>query len=1082
MNTLLRSIPVLALAVVAALGQTTGEIRGTVTDATGASVANAKVLVMNRATGESRTLDTDAEGRFAAPLLAIGEYEIRVEKAGFRASAARAAVKTGEIASARIALEVGQVSESVTVSGAVTRLDAENAQIQGSITGENLQEIPVNRNPNIFALTMPGVAPVSANNPFLGSGSFNSNGGRGRGNNITVDGITATDVSSTGTGGGQLGPLNFSELGEAKVITNNFSAEYGRNSSSQVIYTTKGGTNQLHGELYEYLQNDKLNARPFFDTTGKTNIVRQNQFGYSVGGPVYIPKLLNLRNKLFWRTSYEGLKLRGAGAARIAQVPTAAMVAQVTDPTSKALLAQYKLPAATSDGNGFGRVQQNAPNTQNTYQFSVRSDYNITDSDRLWVRYARFVSTQLSSGNTFIATNLANFGAASTNAPQQATLAHTHAFGAVAVNEFYFGFGKSSPNFTIDSTVPLGPRIIFQDGSIASFGVWEGLPQGREQRTYQFRDNVSIVRGAHNIKAGFEQFMLQGESTLDSSVRGVFNFANWGDFAIGKPATFTQNFGDSTRAHRQNMQFAFFQDDWKVSRRLTVNLGVRLETVGGITEANGKLSNLNLDCRDSMGAAGTGAFGCLQVVPRAFNRNNNWAPRLGFAYDLGGTGKTVVRGGYGIAYDFAFFNPITNQRFLAPFVVNGGITGSANFAGENTFARLVAGSAKLQQDTAAQQGKISQTALNFGNVSPAIDSNLSNPQVHQFSLGIQHDFGGYVVKAGYVGTKSNYLPRTRMINLIANPPAPATSVADETARIAQFTAANGGASGNATVRSNRLDPRFNLINYIDSSANSNFHSAQFEVQRRLSRDFMLMAAYTIGKSIDDNSDVLGVLINDSPNQQNPRDNRDNRAVSQFDLPQRLVITHVWQVPFFKGVANPVARQVLHGWSFAGITSFRSGFPVTFDTGARRGISATTLTGITNGPVRPNVGAAFAFNPMPTGAAGSPGGLGITDTPQRISAYAESLGLSQPLLGNYGSLGRNSHRLNGERNFDWNIYKDFFVSREHDVKVQFRTELYNVFNNTSFQDVNRNISNTAFGQYTTVAQNARLLQMALRLVF
>ena len=1076
----IQTLTLFACTALAAYGQITGEIRGLVLDGTGAAMATAKVAVTSVATGDSRQLETDAEGRFAAALLTVGEYSVRVEKAGFRTVTTRAQVETGAIASVRFAMEIGQVSESVTVSGAVTKLDAENAQIQGAIVGEKLQELPVNRNPNIFALTMPGIAPVSSNNPFLGSGSFNSNGGRGRGNNITVDGITATDVSVTGTGG-PLGPLNFSELGEAKIITNNFSAEYGRNSSSQVIYTTKGGGNDLHGELYEYIQNDKLNARPFFDRSGKTNIVRQNAFGFSVGGPVYIPKLANLRNKLFWRTSYEGFRLRGAGAARIAQVPTAALIAQVTDPTSKALLAQYKLPAATADANGFGTVQQSAPNASNSYQFSVRTDYNISDRDRLWARYGRFVSTNLSTGNTFLGTNLANFGAASTNAPQQATLAHTHTIGTSAVNEARFGFGQSKPNFTIDSTVPLGPRIAFQDGLINTFGQSEILPQGREQRTFQFTDNFSFIKGAHNFKTGFEHFVLQADSTFESSVRPVFNFANWGAFAAGTPATYTQNFGNSARNHRQNMQFAFFQDDWKVSRNLTVNLGIRVETVGGITETNGYLSNLNLDCRDSAGAAGSGALGCLQVVPKTFNRNTNWAPRLGFAYDLGGKGKTVIRGGYGVAYDFTFFNPITNQRFLAPFIANGGVTGAANFTGDNSFAKIVAGTALIQQQTAAQAGKLSATALNFGNVSPAIDSNLSNAQVHQFSLGIQREIRGMVIKAGYVGTKGNYLPRTRMINTIAAPPAPATSLADESARIAQFTGANARITGNSTTPSNRLDPRFNTVNFIDSSANSNFHSAQFEVQRRLSRDFLFMAAYTIGKSIDDNSDVLGVLINDSSSQQNPRDNKDNRAVSQFDLPQRLVITHTWQLPFFKSMANPVGRQILHGWSFAGITSFRAGFPVSFESGARRTIAASTMTGILNGPVRPNVGSAFAFNPVPAGSAGSPAVLNA-DAVQRISAYAESLGLSQPLLGNYGTLGRNTHRLNGERNFDWNIYKDFYFSREHDVKLQFRTEMYNVFNNTSFQDVNRNITGAAFGQYTTVAQNARFLQMALRLVF
>jgi hypothetical protein len=197
MYKLLKYFSLLAFSAVAALSQITGEIRGTIADSSGALMEKAKVTITSVATGESRILESDADGRFAAPLLTIGEYVIKVEKTGFRSAATRAEIQSGAVASLRLALEVGQVSESVTVSGAVTRLDSESAQIQGAIVGEKIQEIPVNRNPNIFVLTMPGIVPVSANNPFLGSGSFNSNGGRGRGNNIVVDGITSTDVSST---------------------------------------------------------------------------------------------------------------------------------------------------------------------------------------------------------------------------------------------------------------------------------------------------------------------------------------------------------------------------------------------------------------------------------------------------------------------------------------------------------------------------------------------------------------------------------------------------------------------------------------------------------------------------------------------------------------------------------------------------------------------------------------------------------------------------------------------------------------------------------------------------------------------
>ena len=234
-----------------AFSQITGELRGTILDSTASVVPGVRVSLTSVETGETRNQSADAEGRFAFALLKVGTYEVRAEKEGFRTAVARADVRTGEIASVRLNLEVGQVTETVQVTDAASLIDTENAQIQRSVEGQNVMDIPVNRNPNLFALTAPGVAPVSNTNPFLGTGSFNSNGGRGRGNNITVDGITTTDVSVTGTGG-PLGPLNFNAIKEVKVITNNFSAEYGRNSSSQVLYITKGGTNALHGDFEEF--------------------------------------------------------------------------------------------------------------------------------------------------------------------------------------------------------------------------------------------------------------------------------------------------------------------------------------------------------------------------------------------------------------------------------------------------------------------------------------------------------------------------------------------------------------------------------------------------------------------------------------------------------------------------------------------------------------------------------------------------------------------------------------------------------------------------------------------------------------
>ena len=1057
--------------------QITGTLRGTISDASGASIPKAKVTLTNEDTKQVRTQDVNAQGEFNFELLTIGNYMVKAEAPGFSASEAHALLKTGENSLA-LKLDVGNVTQVVEVTSAVSQLDTENAQLQTSVTGQAVQEVPVARNPNLFALTAPGVVPVPQNNPYLGTGSFNSNGGRGRGNNITVDGITATDVSVTGTGG-PLGPLNFSAIKEVKVITNNFDAEYGRNSSAQVIYITKGGTNQLHGEAYEFLQNTDLNARAFFDTSGSPSVSKVNTYGFEVGGPVYIPKLFNGQNKAFWHVDYEGFKQRGVGTPRIANVPTPAQLASITDPTSLAIAKQYQLPSSPS-----GTVTATAPATTNTYEVGYRGDFVLGKNDNLWARYAVFDSVANSAGNTFISSNLPYFGAGSTNHPRQATLSETHLFGANAVNEFRFGFGQSKPNFPIQTPYPLGPQISFADGGVTSIGVSNILPQGREQRTFQYTDNFSLTRGKHNIKMGFEWYHLDADSFFDSNIRGTYTFANFAAFAAGQLSTYTQNFGNSVRANRVENKFAFVQDDWKVTRTLTLNLGGRLEYAGGPTEANGLISNLNLNNQTAYGAAGSGVLGLLETGKPSFNSNYNWAPRFGFAWQPTGNQRTVIRGGYGIAYDFIFLNPITNQRFLPPLIYSGSLSGASSFVGGNSYANLYAGTADIEKSLLSQVGTLSTTLKNFGSISPAIAQNLRNPQVQQWSTGIQHEIvNGFVVKATYVGTKATYLPRTRPINLLLGPPAPATSYADELARLTQFTSANAGLSGSATTYSDRYDGRYNAVNYVESSAQSSYNALQLEVQKRLGRGSYVNMSYTWAHSLDDNSDVLGVLFNDTAAQQNPNDNRNNRASSQFDLRQVLTFIHTYELPFFLGSSNRAVKTFLGGWSWAGISTYHTGFPVNIYAGSTVGglTDPVIYLGTGNAVDRPNVaGPITGFNPRPAGSAGAPSGTSVVNG-VAISNYAQSLGLSQPFLGNFGTLGRNALRLNGQMNFDWNLYKNFHFSEK--AYLQLRGEFYNIFNQHAFASMtSSNITSTAFGQYNAVSQNSRYIQVAARVIF
>jgi outer membrane receptor protein involved in Fe transport len=1036
------------------------------------------VTITNVETKLTRSQQVNANGEFTFELLPFGTYEVKAESAGFATSITQAEVRTGEYAFVPFRLTVGQVSQTVEVTEAVSLVDTENAQLQTSVTGQSIQEIPVGRDPNQFALTAPGVAAVSANNPFLGSGSFNANGGRGRGNNITVDGITATDVSVTGTGG-VLAPLNFSSIKEVKVITNNFDAEYGRNSSAQVLYITKGGTNVLHGEAYEYLENNEFNARPFFDRTGGPNVIRNNVYGFEVGGPVYIPKLWDGRNKLFWHADYEGLKTRGVGAPVIANVMTPAQLATITDPTSLALVKQYQLPTSPT-----GTLAESAPNLTNQWKYSFRGDLILGAKDTLWSRYAVQDSLANSSGNTFIYTNLPNFGAYSTNHPRQALLAETHLFGSSMVNEFRFGFGQSKPNFFPESPFGAGPEVLLADGSLSGFGESAIIPQGREQRTYQYTDNFTLTHGSHIIKMGFEWHHLEADSVFDNNIHSTLTFANFAAFAAGQLSTYAQNFGNSFRQNRIENAFWFIQDDWKVTRNLTLNIGFRTEYAGGPTELNGLISNLYLNNHTAFGAAGAGPLGLLETGNPSFNSNFNPAPRFGFAYKVTNDGKTVVRGGYGIAYDFVFLNPITNQRFLPPLIYSGSLAGAANFTGANSLVNLVAGTAAIQKSLAASVGQLNPTFLNFGAISPAIDVNLNNPQVQQWSLGVERELANnLVVKASYVGTKGTYLPRTRPINLIGNPPAPASSYADEVARLSQFTSAIAGLNGNTTTYSNRYDPRYNAVNLVEASANSSYNALQLEADKRFARNYWLHVSYSWAHSIDDVSDVLGVLVNDSSAQQNPLNNRNNRGPSQFDLRHTLSISHTWEEPFFRGSTNRLLRGALAGWSFAGISTYHSGFPVNIFAGSTVGGMTDPLQylGTGNNVDRPNIsGPIGSFNPQPAGSAGAPTGVSAVNG-VNLSKYAQSLGLSQPLVGNFGTLGRNVLRLNSQTDFDWDLYKNFHFSER--VNLQLRGEFYNIFNLHSFQSMTSSlITSTFFGQYNAVSLNARTIQLGARVIW
>jgi hypothetical protein len=1035
----------------------TGDIRVTVRDPQGLAVSGATVTIRNVSTGLTRTLMTDDAGEFSALQLDVGTYEVRVEKSGFRTVALTAGVRSGEVSRVDMNLELGSTTEVVEVSAGVQVLDTSSAQVSDSLSSREVSELP-NLTHDIlrFATLAPGTVPVTKDNSFLGTGSLNVNGQRGRANNITIDNNTAVDISTTGSSG--LNTFSMDSVSEFKIITNNFNAEFGRNLGAQIQVITKSGTNAYHGTVYWFNRNAFYNARDFFDTTGQATPYNNNLWGFEAGGPIR-------KNRLFVYGHYEGNKIRGLGSTGVGTVLTPAQAAAITDPTSKTLFAAVGGPTSPTS-----QLNSPAPNKEDQYSWSLRVDDNIRNGrDQFVARYGANPDTQVTPSLTFIAnsTQLPNYGASAVNTPRVAYTGWTHTFSSALINQARFWYQRSTPIFQPFTTLakPYAPTI--EITGFDTMGVSRILPQGRTQNIFQFGDSFSWAAGKHALKFGANVFRYQENSFFDSSFRGRFRFGSVAAFQTGVPSEFIQNVGNSVRGNRNTDVFLFAQDELRISPSLTLNYGLRLESAGGVSEVHNILSNLDRDRFTPLGGGGTGPLGTLDLGGTAFQRNNNWAPRLGFAWNPH-RGNLVVRGGYGWAYDFIFLNPITNLRFSAPFVPGIDLTGGA-ISGSNSYASLYAGTSQAQKDALASVGAFPSTLVNFGNISP-IQQNLKNPRAAQWNFGLEYQArGSLALKATYIGVQSKFLEVSIPINLIPQElrPAPATSLADETARLAQFMTAfsleNGTANG--SVVNNRLDHRFNSATQVQSVGSSMYHALQLEAVRQYSHGLGFLASYTYGHSIDDISDPLSVLINDSALFQDPRDLSSNRGNSQFDIRHRVVLSHVWDIPG-SGRFTGKAAKVLGGWSFNGIFSFQSGFPATTFSGTRRGITDVALLGVPSGSERTN-GDPTLLHPAP---AGSP----------EAASIAANNPLSQPLLGNFGTSPRNVLRLGNITDFDWGLFKTTSLNERY--SFQLRWELYNIFNHPNFGLLNNTFTSPLFGTYNTTATDSRRMQLGLKVLF
>jgi hypothetical protein len=1067
-RTLTATLVLCCLFALPAFAALTGDVQGTVLDPTGAVVPGAKVTIKNTSTGVTRTLITDQDGQFAALQLDLGSYQVTIEKEGLRRLVETATVRSGEKTRLDASMQVGKVEEVVNVETKTATLDVATAQVSNSIDAEQIVTLPSqNRDPVAFAALAPGTVPVTMDNPFLGSGSFNSNGSRGRANNITVDNAISTDISTTGSSG--VGTFSLDGVQEFKLISNNFDAEFGRNSGSQVQMITRSGTNNYHGTAYWFHQNSAFNARDYFDTEGKPTPLIRNLGGFTAGGPV-------IKDHTFVFGHWELLRIRGGGASRLANVLTPAQAAAITDPTSKALFQAVGAPTSAT-----GQLSGAAPNQTNQHSWSLRVDQVLRGGkDTMFARYGDNPQETVDPGLTFITGNLPNFGASVTSRDQTFTFGYTSTLTSNIVNQFRFNFGRSNPTFPVFSTLkpPFAAEIIIQGAEgLDPLGVSNILPQGRTQNTFQYGDTFSWVRGRHQLKFGGDVLRYQAYSFFDANFRGTATFANLQDFQQGVLTSWTQRFGSSNRHNFSTDIFGFVQDDYRITDALTLNLGFRLESAGGVTEKDGILSNLNPHNTTPLGGGGTGPLGGIDLGGEAFQRNWNPAPRVGFAWNPHHS-KFVLRAGYGIAYDYIFLNPITNLRFSAPFVPSISVL---QFTGNNTLANFAAGKAQAQTDATAAIGQFLSTQKNFGTLS-AVDQNLENPRNQQWNVGVQYSaLKDTIFKLSYVGTHNDHLQASIPINLVKPgvAPPPATSEADELARFSQFRSVFLGESGNASgsTVNNRLDPRFNSVTQVQSVGTSTYHAMELQAIRRFANGLSFDASYTWAHSIDDVSDVLGVLVNDSASLQNPSLGISaNRGNSQFDIRNRFVLSYSYELPFARHSAGLVGRA-LGGWGLSGVTDIRSGFPVTIFSNSRRGITDVALNG--NSVVRAN-GSANGLNFGPHAAFAKPCDRGVNTNGLTSCTNTANFPLTAPLLGNTGNSGRNQIRLDGLANSDFAIFKNTKITEGKNLL--FRWEFYNVFNHPNFSQFVGSISSVSFGQYQGTATNMRQMQASLKFTF
>lgn len=918
------------------------------------------------------------------------------------------------------------------------------------------------------------------------AGAFNVNGAPSRANGFFLDGV---DINVPEQGVIAFPPL-VEAVREFQIQTSLFNAEYGRFSGSIINIVTRSGTNEWHGSAYEFFRNDALDANDFFNNANSLprTVLKQNQFGATIGGPLKRSRAFIFGNYEGNRVrqgtgpfannvpsaaqragtlDYTGFSDANNNGRYDQGEPTAPATLDLTSrvvPIAGHILAGFiPLPNASIAGanyiaSGTQRMDEDA--------FTVRSDNQLTERDVFTARYLYDNQRQFYPFDIFfVSASLPAFPFPNPEVRQSVALSHAHTFGPRVINEFRFGLNRQINPIISGTTIdpasiglPNGvPQNEFGRGlpviRVTGFGGAGGQPltdnlgASTTARTlFQFIDNVLVTRGRHNLKFGGEIRRAQVNSSAYRPLRGSLNFngsrnnfinpgvpgnaaaAALADFLLGLPAQATISSANPTRGFRTTAFSLYLQDEWLVTNRLSLNLGLRYEIDTPLTEVNGLLANL-------IPGQGNYVVGSVQLPRLHQLDDNNFAPRAGFAYRLTEDGRTTVRGGAGIYYDNGVFQDrFSTARTNAPFAITAIDNNPAAFPADGspavTFTRLLG------------SGQATSAA--------AIDINYRTSYAVQYNLNLQREIlGNLLWEIAYVGRRGLNASRPVNINQIVAVNSSAAIVSGLPVGSRPFN--DPGVPAQARFSNDIIQQQFN--------GQSTYNSLQLRVERRLTNGTSFLASYTFAKSIDD---VSGIGTGADDRAQDSYDLRAQRAVSNFDVPHRFVFSATVALPFGNGKrflnnAGSVISALISDWQTSSITTWQSGQPFTVTIG-----SFDPVTGISNrrpdqiSDPRANVPAGFGFNP---------------------AAFVA------PLPGRLGTVGRNTLRGDNYYNTDFAVQRQVSLSPLGDAgNLQFRAEFFNIWNNANFNFPVSTLSSNAFGRFVNNATAPRIIQFAVKIGF